>query len=229
MIECSIHGCRNVHVAKGFCRKHYMRHQRHGHILETRQSDWGTRAKHPLYKTWKNLIRYQSANGELCEEWGRDFWQFVKDVSERPSKNHRLCRKDDSEVYSSNNWYWREFGEHTPEVKKNRKEYTAQWLRKRRASDAEFGFKQGLKRGYGLTAEQYYEMHESQGRVCAICKGNETSVSHHTGKIRRLAVDHCHATGKIRGLLCTNCNHGISSLKDSISNLQSAIKYLGKS
>ena len=57
-----------------------------------------------------------------------------------------------------------------------------------------------LKRNFGITLEQYDQMFEEQGGVCAICDGIE--------KNRRLAVDHDHDhdTGRVRGLLCTKCN-----------------------
>ena len=56
-----------------------------------------------------------------------------------------------------------------------------------------------LKKLYGITAEEYDAMLESQGNVCAICKKPQPTK-------RRLSVDHDHETGKVRGLLCTTCN-----------------------
>lgn len=77
--------------------------------------------------------------------------------------------------------------------------------------------RRSLKRYYNLTLEQYDEMLKEQGSVCQICKDKSTKTLH---------VDHNHATGKIRGLLCAKCNHAIGLLKDSVSILQNAIKYL---
>ena len=47
-----------------------------------------------------------------------------------------------------------------------------------------------------------------------------------TGKLKRLAVDHCHETGKVRGLLCFHYNSSLGKFKDSIELLQNAIDYL---
>ena len=83
-----------------------------------------------------------------------------------------------------------------------------------------------LKR-YGITLEQYNQMSSSQNGVCAICQEAETSKDK-SGKIRDLAVDHCHSTGKVRGLLCNRCNHGIGKLRDSIDVLLDAAAYIQK-
>lgn len=79
--------------------------------------------------------------------------------------------------------------------------------------------KHHLKRAYGLTLEQYDQMFEVQGGVCAICNGPETN-----GK--RLSVDHDHKTGRIRGLLCHKCNGLLGFACDSADILLNAIYYI---
>lgn len=77
-----------------------------------------------------------------------------------------------------------------------------------------------LVRKYGLTIEDYDAMLENQGGSCAIC--NTTDPRGHG----RFHVDHNHKTGVVRGLLCTDCNTGIGSLKDSPEHLRAAAIYL---
>ena len=77
-----------------------------------------------------------------------------------------------------------------------------------------------LKRRFGITLEQFNKMYEQQNGECLICNATESMLGH------RLAVDHCHTTGKIRGLLCKSCNIGIGNLKENVTNLKNAIKYL---
>lgn len=77
------------------------------------------------------------------------------------------------------------------------------------------------KTKYGLSAEEYYSMFESQNNKCAIC-GEEFSDSN------KAFVDHCHKTNKVRGLLCTRCNSLLGMAKDNIETLQNAIKYLSQ-
>ena len=52
---------------------------------------------------------------------------------------------------------------------------------------------------FGITLEEYDNMHNAQNGLCKIC-GNPEELD------RRLAVDHNHETGKVRGLLCFRCN-----------------------
>jgi tRNA U54 and U55 pseudouridine synthase Pus10 len=68
--------------------------------------------------------------------------------------------------------------------------------------------------------EIYQRLAQIQNYKCAICKGSVT------GK-EDLARDHDHVTLLIRGLLCKNCNLGLGLFKDSVENLDRAIKYLG--
>lgn len=82
----------------------------------------------------------------------------------------------------------------------------------------------GLIRNFGLTLEQYNKMHDAQDGKCAICNNPETITRN--GKVRMLAVDHCHDSGKVRGLLCGNCNPMIGYAKDKIEVLERAIVYL---
>lgn len=72
-----------------------------------------------------------------------------------------------------------------------------------------------LKLRYGLTLEEYTQLSCAQNNQCKIC-GRHVS---------RLCVDH-KEKGSYRGLLCSTCNVGLGMFRDSITYLQSAIKYL---
>lgn len=78
---------------------------------------------------------------------------------------------------------------------------------------------------YGLTRESYDEMFRRQGGKCAICGKHETAIDRR-GKLRWLAVDHCHTSGSVRALLCSRCNLGIGSFGDSASILDKAAAYI---
>jgi len=78
---------------------------------------------------------------------------------------------------------------------------------------------------YNLTLEQYKEMVESQGGVCAICLKPPS---------RAFDIDHDHnccpqdtSCGKcVRGLLCFNCNSALGKFKDDPDSLRRAVAYL---
>ena len=83
-----------------------------------------------------------------------------------------------------------------------------------------------LKLVYGISHVTYTKILNQQNNKCAICLREETFKL--KGNTIKLAVDHCHDTGKIRGLLCLFCNRGIGLLKEDVSILNNAIKYLEK-
>ena len=78
---------------------------------------------------------------------------------------------------------------------------------------------------YGMTLLEYNKMLEEQNEVCAICKQPEVAIDCN-GKIRILAVDHCHKTMKVRGLLCNKCNLALGHVEDDIEILRAMITYL---
>lgn len=83
-----------------------------------------------------------------------------------------------------------------------------------------------LKKRYAITVEQYNEMLERQGGVCAICEDPETMTM--KGTVANLAVDHDPETLRVRGLLCFDCNTGIGKLDHDPDRLRAAISYLTK-
>jgi len=72
---------------------------------------------------------------------------------------------------------------------------------------------------------QFEALLQAQNSRCAICGASHGHKSRR-GTVCRLAIDHDHETGKVRGLLCNNCNRGLGRFKDSIENLEAAIRYL---
>ena len=73
---------------------------------------------------------------------------------------------------------------------------------------------------YGITPDEYREMHEKQQGKCAICNESPSTK-------RLLHVDHCHKTNVVRGLLCSGCNTAIGLMKENVQTFLNAVKYLG--
>jgi hypothetical protein len=81
-------------------------------------------------------------------------------------------------------------------------------------------------KGWNVTPEVYNLMLKAQNYVCMICGEAERITNGKSGKIRDMAIDHCHATGRIRALLCSPCNTAIGLLKDDPATLRKAAEYL---
>lgn len=112
---------------------------------------------------------------------------FHKDL-QSPDLHRRICKKCGSK--SAKNW------NQTNPAKFRANVYA--WKRAHKDATRASGRRHHLKITYGITPEQYWEMFDLQGRVCAIC-GRPPKTKH-------LHVDHDHKTGRVRGLLCSNCN-----------------------
>lgn len=82
-------------------------------------------------------------------------------------------------------------------------------------------WKHQIKKNYGVTPEEYYEMLEKQEGKCKICSTHIDDIDKHV-----LYIDHCHTTGKVRGLLCQQCNSGLGMFRDRVDLLKKAERYL---
>lgn len=97
------------------------------------------------------------------------------------------------------------------------------WHKENKEKVTNYNMKLGLKRNYGMSYQEYVDLLDAQGGMCAIC-GTDKFM----GVGKRAHVDHCHATGKVRGLLCNLCNVGIGALKENTETLRNALDYIEK-
>lgn len=142
------------------------------------------------------------------------FWDFVKEVGERPAPKYRLVRRDENRPFGPNNWYWHEPILEAGDIKEHRAAYMRAWYQKNPIKKKEYD----LKKLYGITLAEYEALLVEQDGKCAICGQKDEYFN--------LAVDHCHGTNRVRGLLCVGCNRGIGIFRDSPDLLMKAVEYL---
>jgi len=75
-----------------------------------------------------------------------------------------------------------------------------------------------------MSADEFVELLDAQGGVCAICK--RPSNKEKSG--RAFHIDHDKTTKMVRGLLCYNCNYGLGRFQSNPAYLEAAIEYLRK-
>jgi hypothetical protein len=218
---CEVSECDKFVVSHGLCDKHRKRLARHGHLEPTRAHDWGDRENHPLYSIWATAKRYRGM--QLCSEWKEDFWKFVEDITERPSKNHYFRPIDADAEINKDNWHWVESATTCTE---ERKDYLREWAREDRKRNPRKHKDITLRKSFGIGIDEFEAMQKAQDNKCAICNKTEKAKNPKTGEVRELAVDHCHNTGRVRSLLCTNCNTGLGGFMDDVQLLRKAVEYL---
>jgi hypothetical protein len=83
-----------------------------------------------------------------------------------------------------------------------------------------------LKNLFGLSFDDYCNMHTAQSGVCAICKGPETVIDSRTGQLYTLCVDHDHRTSRVRQLLCRRCNLAVGQVDISADYAYAVYDYI---
>ena len=83
-----------------------------------------------------------------------------------------------------------------------------------------------IRTAFGMDMGVYQQLFVEQKGLCAICEKPETATR--AGKVKWLAIDHCHDSNAVRGLLCQGCNTGLGALGDDPERLERAAAYIRK-
>lgn len=177
----------------------------------------------------------------ICKSCGIEF------VPARNDKRIKFCSSKCRCAYRNKTQYMKKYYEKNAfkwEQKRNSEEYKDKKnfaRRERYKNDA--GYRERIKskvreynrnnptaklsqhlKEYGMTIDDYNDLLQKQGYRCAIC-GCKVD-DQETLNSRPLCVDHNHVAGNVRGLLCNSCNFVLGHVKDNISILENAVKYL---
>jgi hypothetical protein len=81
----------------------------------------------------------------------------------------------------------------------------------------EIEWERNIRRKYGISGQDYFDLLSSQNNCCAIC---------FAPALGKLDIDHNHETGTVRGLLCRSCNTALGKFKESKDLIKRALAYL---
>lgn len=219
---CSAEGCTNIAHGRGLCHMHLKRLRDSGSLADPRANQPAPLSHHPLYVQWIDFKRDRNPR-PVVQEWKDDFEAFLAGVGTRPSKRHRLYRRDKNAPLGPDNFEWR-LALVEKEPGEDKIAYNKRYRRAHRETYGTDYHTADLQRKYGLTTYDLADMAKAQDHRCAIC--GEPEKETRSGLVKHLAVDHDHKTGKVRALLCTACNKGLGHFKDDVDLMLKAIAYL---
>jgi len=147
---------------------------------------------------------------------------FYSNIATKDGKTS-LCK----ECKKAENKKWRDSNRgKVSQIKKNYafrnweaiREHQKKYREKHKVEMREYRRRWNLAKRYGITIDEFTEILDSQGGICAVCgKG-----------AKRQVVDHDHSDGQVRGILCVRCNVCIGGLGDTLEGLMKAVRYLEK-
>lgn len=221
---CIVEGCDKIAHGRGLCHMHLQRERKTGILADPRLNQPAPESQHPLYPQWIDFHRARNPR-PVVPEWKASFQVFLEGVGTRPSKRHRLYRKDKDLPMGPDNFEWR-----LALLEKEEGETAIAYNKRYRRAHREFYgtdyHNSALQRKYNITTYDLHAMAAAQNHCCAICGEKEKEMRN--GLTKHLAVDHDHKTGAVRALLCTSCNKGLGHFKDDIDRMLAAVAYLRK-
>lgn len=123
-----------------------------------------------------------------------------------------------------------------PAKAKTRREYHREYQRQLRQCphQSQKIRERNIRSKYGLTIDEYREMHAKQKGQCAICQtpiaqawqSGAMSGANKGPRKGLAAIDHCHKTSRVRALLCSPCNAALGNLRDDPTIMRKAARYV---
>lgn len=115
---CVVEDCDGKYRAKGYCRKHYLKHNRYGDALrKIHDKELHGGYKTVEYKTWiaikarcyrptnPNYRRYGGRGIVMSDDWRNNFSSFLRDMGKRP-EGTSIDRINNNGNYEAGNCRW---------------------------------------------------------------------------------------------------------------------------
>ena len=239
---CSVSGCDQKPVGRGWCRMHYARWKRHGtpgpagryrrHYAQDAEcvvtgcarapDKGGMCSRH--YQRWRTKGNPEARTGAPAE----DGW---------PECQVEGCiAVPVARGWCSMHWQrWKKTGDPgPPEPYRHRFRQPngticanedcslpVRFADKCRRHAQEDSLRRILLKKYGMTQDDYDRMVARQRNRCAICRRKWSASDG-----RAWSIDHDHVTGQVRGLLCNDCNRALGLFRDDPKILRFAVRYV---
>lgn len=217
---CTADSCNDVTEAKGLCSKHYQRFRK-GYLSDAEAAARVFRAT-PSNCSIDGCDDPLRARGYCSNHWYRWRHGLPMDQAVRIKRSPDVVRYRDANGQK----HCHRCDEWRPEAKFGKNHRTPDGLNSVCAVCIKKVNRRGkLKLQYGLTLEAADAIRDRQNGVCAICEADLSNGYH---------IDHDHAccpgSGTcghcVRGVLCSACNTGLGTFRDSPELLSAAITYL---
>jgi len=114
---CIENDCDNIHLAKGYCRKHYNKRTRHGFYNSYGYYIHRGILRRCYNKDEKSYKNYGGRGIRVCERW-HDVHKFIEDMGVRPDGTS-LDRIDNNGNYEPSNCRWATQEEQCQNARKN--------------------------------------------------------------------------------------------------------------
>jgi hypothetical protein len=173
--------------------------------------------------------KYRSKNKEKRKQYDIDNQERIRkqriqwdiDNAEKIKKQQKEYKKNNQEKIRLKESKWRENNiDKIKQFPSNSKENRSKIYKKYHMNNKIKTKEYKVKKKYGITLNEVYQILDKQEGKCAICGTHQDDLG------KALAIDHDHKINNVRGLLCDKCNRGLGHFNDDIILLQKAIEYL---
>lgn len=210
--NCSSDACDRKPIARGLCRRHYMKQwladQKTAMPLVPRGRIKGGRLRTEAVKAEREAARLAVETERIAARAALRTLKIQERLDVRAAqiearKQRRTAQAEENDRRN---------------LEKQRKSYSELGRDEKR--------RRKLLSKYGLTLDAFDEILVAQGCLCAICKVQLDREYDGPNKQYCPHVDHCHTSNRVRGILCRLCNLAVGYVRDNPTIARKVAFYL---